>query len=189
MPPNSHSCCGSRTLVSFNFATGLADGKTSREYMEAGRNLLLHESHFPGFQVPLPLTRSVPKTILVLFLEPILNQLKPHPQPRRVSFPDSSSYPADTSGETETEPELPELPPNTDEIARKVRSDSNYSTMSIGSTTPKEDVFLPPGRKRSKTVSMHDLTNRFFRKPVIVLSKIDIFRSAAEFQEKTKADN
>jgi phosphatidylethanolamine N-methyltransferase len=118
-----------------------------------------------------------------------LNQPRPLPQPRRVSFPDSSSYPADTSGETETEPELPELPPNTDEIARKVRSDSNYSTVSIGSTTPKEDVFLPAGRKRSKTVSMHDLTNRFFRKPVIVLSKIDIFRSAAEFQEKTKADN
>jgi len=89
---------------------------------------------------------------------------------------DPFSCPADSSGETETEPELPELPPNTDELTRKLRSDSNYSTMSIGSTTPKEDVFLPAGRKRSKTVSMHDLSNRFFRKPVIVLSKIDIFR-------------
>jgi hypothetical protein len=157
--------------------------------MEAERNLLLHESHFPGFQVPLPLTRSMPKTRLALFLEPILNQPRPLPQPRRVSFPDSSSYPADPSGETETEPELPELPPNTDEIARKVRSDSNYSTMSIGSTTPKEDVFLPAGRKRSKTVSMHDLTNRFFRKPVIVLSKIDIFRSAANLRAEMQANN
>jgi hypothetical protein len=57
MLPSLRSYFGSRTLVSFAFRAGLADGKTSREYMEAERNLLLHESHFPGFQVPLPLTR------------------------------------------------------------------------------------------------------------------------------------
>jgi phosphatidylethanolamine N-methyltransferase len=81
-------------------------------------------------------------------------------------------------GETETEPELPELPSNdVDDINdKKQRSDSTYSAMSVESHTPKENVTLPAGRKRSKTVSMHDLTHRFFRNPVIVLSKIDIFR-------------
>jgi len=82
---------------------------------------------------------------------------------------------ADSLGETETEPELPELPPN-DEYGKIARSDSAYSSMSVGSLTPKENVSLPAGRKRSKTISMHDLNNRFFRKPVVVLSKIDIFR-------------
>jgi phosphatidylethanolamine N-methyltransferase len=82
----------------------------------------------------------------------------------------------DRSGETETEPELSEIPSDIDDSVKKVRSDSSYSMMSIESSTPKENVSLPAGRKRSKTVSMHDLTHRFFRKPVIVLSKIDIFR-------------
>ena len=81
-------------------------------------------------------------------------------------------------GETETEPELPDLPVHASDSAviRKPRSDSQYSTLSQESLTSKENVTLPAGRKRSKTVSMHDLTHRFFRKPVIVLSKIDIFR-------------
>lgn len=82
------------------------------------------------------------------------------------------------SGETETEPELPDLPTHGSDpaIIRKPRSDSQYSTQSYESVTPKEHVTLPATRKRSKTISMHDLTHRFFRKPVIVLSKIDIFR-------------
>jgi len=55
--------------------------------MAAARNLLLPESHYPGFQGPLTRIRSMPKTRLVLFLEPISSQPRPLPQPRRVSFP------------------------------------------------------------------------------------------------------
>lgn len=85
---------------------------------------------------------------------------------------------AEKPGETETEPELPELPSNGDipAIIKKTRSDSEFSTHSHESLTPKENVTLPAARKRSKTVSMHDLTHRFFRQPVVVLSRIDIFR-------------
>jgi hypothetical protein len=54
--------------------------------MEAERNPLLPESHCPGFQDQRPLNRSMPKTRLALFLEPISNQPRLHLQPRRVSF-------------------------------------------------------------------------------------------------------
>lgn len=86
-------------------------------------------------------------------------------------------------GETETEPELPEAPEVECEIpeVRKGRSDSSYSMISA---SPEEIFDLPrgeprPQRKRTKTLTMHDLTHRFFRKPVIVLSRLDIFRLAA----------
>jgi len=53
--------------------------------MAAARNLLLPESPYHGFQDPPPPTRSMPKTRLALFLEPISSQPRPLPQPRRVS--------------------------------------------------------------------------------------------------------
>lgn len=91
-------------------------------------------------------------------------------------------HPADLTGETETEPELPELPqiPNSNATVR-ARSDSTFSTTSF-STSPSDPTSMtkPKPRsfsKRAKSVSMHDLTHRFFRKPVIVLDRIDIFRS------------
>lgn len=81
-------------------------------------------------------------------------------------------------GETETEPELPDLPSNGDipAVICKPRSDSAFSIQSHDSVAEKENVTLPATRKRSKTVSMHDLRHRFFRQPMIVLSRIDIFR-------------
>jgi len=85
-----------------------------------------------------------------------------------------------SSGETETEPELPELPPSdvADPAIRKARSDSSYSN---ASTTPTDGmVFSKAGKKsyskRTKSISMHDLTHRFFRKPVVVLWRLDLFR-------------
>lgn len=61
-----------------------------------------------------------------------------------------------TTGETDTESELPEL------------SDDKYDARP---TRP-----VAPSHNRRKSVSMHDLTHRYFRKPVIVLSRIDVFR-------------
>ena len=41
-------------------------------------------------------------------------------------------------------------------------------------------VFAKAGKRghsrRTKRVSMHDLTHRYFRKPVVVLSRLDMFR-------------
>ena len=88
----------------------------------------------------------------------------------------------DFAGETETEPELPELPqiPNSNATVR-TRSDSTFSATSF-STSPSDPSSMTKSKprsfaKRAKSVSMHDLTHRFFRKPVIVLDRIDIFRS------------
>ncbi|KAL7424588.1 phosphatidylethanolamine N-methyltransferase [Cryptotrichosporon argae] len=79
--------------------------------------------------------------------------------------------PGATEGESEVESELAE-PPYSD-AARKPRSDSSYSAISATTSS------TPNGRKnRSKSVSMHDLTHRYFRKPVVVLSNLDLFRSA-----------
>jgi len=83
-------------------------------------------------------------------------------------------------GETETEPELPDLPQANSEPTIRARSDSVISTSPF-STLPSDPVFIKARdrsfAKRTKSVSMHDLTNRFFRKPVIVLDRIDLFRS------------
>lgn len=89
---------------------------------------------------------------------------------------------ADASGETETEGDLPETPDLDEPVielrGQKPRSDSSYSMIS---DSPGEVLDLPKGqarpqRKRARTLTMHDLTNRFFRKPVIVFSRIDVFR-------------
>lgn len=88
-------------------------------------------------------------------------------------------------GETETEPELPELPANetSEPSIRKPRSDSSYSGTSI-SIAPTEALSKlgagykrPSTRGRARAVSMHDLTHRFFRKPVVVLWRLDVFRA------------
>lgn len=83
-------------------------------------------------------------------------------------------------GETETEPELAELS-TTEESALmgKPRSDSTYS-QDFDTPTPKSPV-SSAGRngymRKSRAISMHDLTHRFFRKPVVSLWRLDVFRS------------
>jgi len=67
-----------------------------------------------------------------------------------------------------------------DPAIRKTRSDSSYSNASI-STTPTTGVPFSKSIKRNfskrmKGISMHDLTHRFFRKPVVVLWRLDPFR-------------
>ncbi|OCF30914.1 phosphatidylethanolamine N-methyltransferase [Kwoniella heveanensis BCC8398] len=77
------------------------------------------------------------------------------PTPSATEGEHSTSFLTSPLCETETESELPELPPNKESnpIIRKPRSDSD------------------------KKLSMHDLTHRFFRKPAIVLSQLDMFRA------------
>ncbi|WVQ83696.1 hypothetical protein IAT38_005840 [Cryptococcus sp. DSM 104549] len=94
--------------------------------------------------------------------------------------------PSTTEGETETEPEVAELPPVAEsrpEI-RKSRSDSVFSTTSMttdGGSYPKAGGAGGPGgrgyRRKSKTLSMHDLTHRYFRKPAVVLWRLDMYRA------------
>ncbi|EIW72203.1 hypothetical protein TREMEDRAFT_66761 [Tremella mesenterica DSM 1558] len=96
-----------------------------------------------------------------------------------------SETPGITEGESETEPELPELPPipERNPEVRHLRSDSSVSFSSV-SSTPKlgdktrQTFSSVPGPKRSKPDSMHDLTNRFFRKPAVVLWHLDMFRAS-----------
>ena len=89
---------------------------------------------------------------------------------------------AHTLGETETEPELPDLPQiHASQPVIRTRSDSWFSTGTF-STSPSDPVSLGKLKsrsfgKRAKSISMHDLTHRYFRKPVIILDRIDIFRS------------
>jgi phosphatidylethanolamine N-methyltransferase len=85
------------------------------------------------------------------------------------------------AGETETEPELPELPtiPSSNPSVRN-RSDSTFSSTSFcngadGSYSASASQ-KRAGMKRSKSISMHDLTHRFFRQPMVVLSRLDMFR-------------
>ena len=88
----------------------------------------------------------------------------------------------DLAGETENEPELPELSSSDglQPAIRQSRSDSSYSNPSL-STTPTDSMafsMLPKRNysKKLKNISMHDLTHRFFRKPVVVLWRLDLFR-------------
>jgi phosphatidylethanolamine N-methyltransferase len=63
------------------------------------------------------------------------------------------------SADTENEAELPELP----DIAttRKHRSASSASAIGLAG---------------DKAMTMHDLTNRYFRKPAVTLWRLDVFR-------------
>ncbi|KAK8853465.1 hypothetical protein IAR55_004172 [Kwoniella newhampshirensis] len=90
--------------------------------------------------------------------------------------------PSVTEGETETEAELPELPPTATShpVIRKPRSDSIMSAVSGTSESAsysKGAARKTYTRRASRTLSMHDLTHRFFRKPVIVLERLDLYRA------------
>ncbi|WVQ94949.1 hypothetical protein IAU59_002039 [Kwoniella sp. CBS 9459] len=90
--------------------------------------------------------------------------------------------PSATEGETETESELPELPPNKESnpVIRKPRSDSVMSSMSSTTDSGFAKSYgsgKKTAAKKDKKLSMHDLTHRFFRKPAIVLSQLDMFRA------------
>ncbi|WWC64861.1 uncharacterized protein I303_107475 [Kwoniella dejecticola CBS 10117] len=92
--------------------------------------------------------------------------------------------PSATEGETENEAELPELPPSNVEIHPVIRKPRSDSLMSSGSNTDSGYPKYPSSRKsttsrkkETKKLSMHDLTHRFFRKPTIVLSQLDLFRA------------
>ncbi|WWC72280.1 uncharacterized protein I206_106242 [Kwoniella pini CBS 10737] len=93
--------------------------------------------------------------------------------------------PSATEGETETESELPELPSSNLEINPIIRKPRSDSLMSSGSNTdsgyPKYTATRKSStagkKKETKKLSMHDLTHRFFRKPTIVLSQLDLFRA------------
>ena len=75
--------------------------------------------------------------------------------------------PAATEGETETEPELADLPAQR-EPGVHIRSGSSVSFTAEERHRAR--------RSRAMSTSMHDLTHRFFRKPVVILSRLDPFR-------------
>lgn len=86
-------------------------------------------------------------------------------------------------GETETEPELPELASadRADAATRKPRSDSSYSASSQPDFSASySGLKLPAASKstgtRPRSKTMHDLTHRFFRRPLVVLWRLDLFR-------------
>lgn len=84
-------------------------------------------------------------------------------------------------GETETEPELAELPSvkESNPQIRKPRSDSVFSTTSVtttdGASYGKRFAARKSFSHRTK-FTMHDLRHRFFRKPVIIFSRLDMLR-------------
>lgn len=84
-------------------------------------------------------------------------------------------------GETETEPELAELPSvkESNPQIRKPRSDSVFSTTSAtttdGASYGKRFAARKSFSHRAK-FTMHDLRHRFFRKPVIIFSRLDMLR-------------
>lgn len=75
--------------------------------------------------------------------------------------------PGVTEGDTETESEIVDLPEQP-EPPVKIRSPSTTISESLSSVRQK--------RSRTMSTSMHDLTHRFFRKPAVILSGIDVFR-------------
>jgi phosphatidylethanolamine N-methyltransferase len=75
---------------------------------------------------------------------------------------------AEQTGDTENEAELPRTPTST--TTRKARS---ASTVSLGG---------------DKAMTMHDLNNRYFRKPAITFWRLDIFRYVYGLQRKASCD-
>lgn len=74
-----------------------------------------------------------------------------------------------TTGETEPEPEVMDLPEQAEPGVR-IRSDSLFSD-----STDRGARSFP--RSRALSTSMHDLTYRFFRKPTVIFARLDIFRA------------
>ncbi|WVN90038.1 uncharacterized protein L203_105271 [Cryptococcus depauperatus CBS 7841] len=103
-----------------------------------------------------------------------------------VSSPEGTTEvqtPSATEDDTETESELAEYLPITDSNPKtqKLLSDSVLSATSVATDDTKHDTKRPVGIRKSfskKTkMTMHDLTHRFFRKPVVVLWRLDLFRA------------
>lgn len=104
-----------------------------------------------------------------------------------VSFHADFRQKADLVGETEDESELPTA--DEDEYSSpRIRSNSAYSYTSHSSTPTSHSPGLGGKRRsqsgqvrsqRAKSVTMHDLTHRFFRRPVVVLWRLDMFRSVS----------
>ena len=77
--------------------------------------------------------------------------------------------PAATEGETETEPEIPELPEQVEPAALHMRSPgSTVSSLDHGSSRRRHH--------RGHSTTIHDLTHQFFRKPTVIFSRFDPFR-------------
>ncbi|KAL1410788.1 phosphatidylethanolamine N-methyltransferase [Vanrija albida] len=79
--------------------------------------------------------------------------------------------PAATDGETENEAELADLPEQEEPLTRAHADDSfSVSTVPTGSSNLR--------RARAKSMSVHDLTQFFFRKPTLIFDRLDIFRAS-----------
>lgn len=84
------------------------------------------------------------------------------------SFAHEASTPGQTEGETETEPEIPELP---EDGGLGISGVSGYAAVDTIDRSLER-----VRRSRAMSTSIHDLTHRFFRNPVVICSNLDVFR-------------
>lgn len=90
-----------------------------------------------------------------------------------------ASTPGQTEGETETEPEIPELPEHGHGHGHGGLGISGVSAYSGGVDTIDRSLDRERERfrrSRAMSTSIHDLTHRFFRNPVVICKNLDVFR-------------
>lgn len=115
-----------------------------------------------------PLAARIP---IDLSVPPSTASVDEHAVESNFSYAHDASTPGQTEGETETEPEIPELP---EHGGLGISGVSAYSGVdSIDRSLERERV----RRSRAMSTSIHDLTHRFFRNPVVICSNLDIFRA------------
>ncbi|KAL7413484.1 phospholipid methyltransferase-domain-containing protein [Mrakia frigida] len=91
---------------------------------------------------------------------------------------DTNDTPGATEGETASETELSDHVdglPSTFSVPLKANARSSSFLSTSSGINPAGNVRT---RSRAKSVSMHDLYHRFFRKDVVVLKNIDLFRAS-----------
>lgn len=115
-----------------------------------------------------PLAARIP---IDLSVPPSTASVDEHAVESNFSYAHDASTPGQTEGETETEPEIPELP---EHGGLGISGVSAYSGVdSIDRSLERERV----RRSRAMSTSIHDLTHRFFRNPVVICSNLDVFRA------------
>lgn len=87
---------------------------------------------------------------------------------------DPLTTPSQTEGETEDEADDLVETPVQSETEREVPAKMDVSRK--GSVQSSAESRADAAKAQARRVSLHDLTNRYFRKPVVVFSRIDMFR-------------
>lgn len=109
------------------------------------------------------------------------------PLPAEHALPEPALTPSQTEGETEDEADDLVATPVQSETERDgasgtepglaskamPRKGSVQSTSTSDGRSERATPAFPPAQRQA---TLHDLTNRYFRKPVVVFSRIDMFR-------------